>query len=175
MSLQDLESALPALLKFRRSKPRGIDWAFIERELGAPLPEDFKELSDFYTGLILDDFLSVHAPDPGAESEFISVAQEFLEDLEDLHGSDMSYGYAPFPELGGLIPWGDSPEGDTWYWKTGQSDPGRWLIVVSGHNDDWVEVDETLTGYLAGLVRGTLLPYALPPNFPGRTPTVAVD
>lgn len=130
------------------------------------------ELSEHYSLLVLDEFLSVHIPDPGAEEEFISVAGEFLSDLDSLRAAGMSHGYAPHPADGGLFPWADSVEGDTWYWKTGGPDPDTWPVVVSGHNDDWFEVDVGLTAYLAGLVRGTIPPDGLPPDFPGRTPTV---
>ena len=174
MTLRDLESALPALSEFRSAAPRGIDWGLIESELGLRLPSDFIELSEHYSLLVLGEFLSVHIPDPGKEQEFLSVAREFLSDLDSLREADMSHGYAPHPAEAGLFPWADSCEGDTWFWKTGGpgSDPAAWSIVVSGHNDDWVEVRETLTGYLTGLVRGVIPPDALPPDFPGPSPTV---
>ncbi|WP_330113848.1 hypothetical protein [Streptomyces sp. MUM 178J] len=170
-----MESALPALLGLRLPGARGIDWGYIERELGVRLPQDFMELSEFYSSVILDDFLSVHIPDPGKEHEFISVAREFLSDLQSLRESDMSHGYVPYPEDGGVIPWADSCDGDTWYWKTGHADPNRWPVVLSGHSDDWVEIGESLTGYLAGLVQGRILPEGLPSDFPGRRPGVESD
>ncbi|OIJ86741.1 hypothetical protein BIV24_26070 [Streptomyces colonosanans] len=98
-----------------------------------------------------------------------------MTNLGDLRDSGMSHGYVPFPESGGLVPWGDSIDGDVFYWRTNGGDPQGWTVLVSGHNDDWCEFEMGVTEYLAGLVSGTVPPDGLPPDFPGATPVVEAD
>ncbi|WP_171115829.1 MULTISPECIES: hypothetical protein [Streptomyces] len=173
--LDHLEQALPALRDHRVLGGRGIDWAFVEAELGTALPSDFVELAEAYPPFSIDDFLSLHLPEPGEERYFTGGISETLEILADLRDSDMSHGHVPHPEPGGLIPWGDSSEGDTFYWRTTGGHPDTWTILISGHNDDWCEYRGNLTSYLTGLLTGTVAPDGLPPDFPGASPTVEFD
>ncbi|MFI9411376.1 hypothetical protein [Nocardia gamkensis] len=59
-----------------------------------------------------------------------------------------------------------------WRPETSAADSASWSVLVSGHNDDWHEYAGDLTSYLAGLVRGTVPPDGLPPDFPGPTPVI---
>lgn len=86
----------------------------------------------------------------------------------------MSHGYAPFPEPGGLVLWGDSCLGDRFYWCT-RGDPESWNVLVCGRNDDWVGYDGSLTSYLAAKIRRVVPPDGLPPNFPSPTPLIEAD
>jgi hypothetical protein len=175
LSLSHLERTLPGLLEHRVPVRRNIDWARIERGLGTRLPSDFVELSEAYAPLIIDDFLALHMPVPGEEDKFVSVAQGILENLASLRESDMSHGHVPFPEKGGLIPWGDSDEGDMLYWRTRGDNPDEWTVVVSGAWDDWPEFPGSLTEYLAGLISGTVPAEGLPQGFPGPDPVITTD
>ncbi|MEU3075691.1 hypothetical protein [Streptomyces laurentii] len=175
MSLAELEKAIPQLLGFRSPTHRGIDWGYIAREVGAAPPPDFVELSEKYPSFTVDEFLSIHIPDPGEERFFVRSVRERLEVLGEFRDAGMAHGYVPFPEPHGLYLWGDSIDGDYFYWKTGASRSDPWTILVEGANADWCEYDGSLTSYLAGLVRGTIPPDGLPPDFPGRTPVIDVD
>lgn len=173
--LRELEGVLPDLRSYRINGGRSIDWGYVEREVGTSFPADFVELSEAYPPFVLDDFLSVHIPQVGRERNFVSGIRRMLATLTSLRNDGMSHGYVPFPETGGLIPWGDSCDGDDFYWRTGGNHPDEWTILVSGRNDDWCEYEATLTQYLAGLVSGTVPPDGLPPDFPGNSPTVNFD
>ncbi|GHC69572.1 hypothetical protein GCM10010349_44470 [Streptomyces flavofungini] len=175
MSVQDLERVLPALLRHRAPTARTIDWDALSGALGTALPSDFMELTEKYPALAIGDFLAIHIPDPGEEHSFVEGMREDLEVLGDLRDSGMSHGHVPYPEARGLLPWGDSSDGDLFYWKTTDEGPDTWTILVSGRNDDWCEFKGGLTEYLAGLVSGTVPPDGLPPDFPGRTPSVDSD
>ncbi len=172
VSLRELEEAVPALLDIRSVERRSIDWAFIRREIGVVLPPDFVALAEAYPPFTVDDFLGLHLPSPGKEKNFVRGARAMLGDLAELRDTGMSHGHVPFPEPGGLFPWGDSCEGDVFHWKTSAADSASWSVLVSGHNDDWCGYAGDLTSYLAGLVRGTVPPDGLPPDFPGRTPVI---
>ncbi|MEU1202383.1 hypothetical protein ABZ446_40055 [Streptomyces sp. NPDC005813] len=175
MSLRQLEEALPALLEIRTDEPRGIDWNFLTEETGIVFPPDFVELVEAYPPFTVDEFLGLHIPSPGEEAQFVSGMRGFLGNLSSLRDSDMSHGYVPYPEPGGLVPWGDSCDGDVFFWRANETNPQSWTILVSGHNDDWCEFKGTLTEYLAGLVTGAVPPDGLPPDFPGATPVIEAD
>ncbi|WP_091339005.1 hypothetical protein [Micromonospora rhizosphaerae] len=172
MSLHELEQVLPALLPHRASATRRIDWDFIAEETGTRFPPDFIALAEAYPPLTVDDFLGIHIPNPGEEKYFVRGMREILESLSDLRDSGMSHGYVPFPEPGGLICWGDSCEGDRFHWRTTGGGPETWTILVECCNDDWCEFGGSLTEYLSGLASGTVPPDGLPPDFPGRTPSI---
>ncbi|MGW4373881.1 hypothetical protein ACWEJ7_09465 [Streptomyces albidoflavus] len=176
MSLLELENALPTL-RDQASTPRKIDWPKIERALGTPLPRDFKELSGRYRYLLLDAFLSVHIPAPGAEDIYCESVWDLISALDHLTGPGTEHPNGPYRagRAGGLIPWASSPEGDYWYWRVTGADPDRWPVVVGNRQADWeewAEVEETATSYLAGLVRGEIPGHGLPEGFPGRAPSV---
>ncbi|MCX4489930.1 hypothetical protein OG890_39260 [Streptomyces anulatus] len=172
MSLQELEEAVPALLDIRCAEPRGVDWDFIRHETGVALPPDFIALAEVYPRFVVDDFLGMHIPSPGKERNFVRGVRGMLANLAELRDAGMSHGYVPFPEPGGLFPWGESTEGDVFYWKTSDADSAAWSVLTSGHNDDWCTYAGGVTSYLAGLVRGTVPPNGLPPDFPGPTPVI---
>ncbi|MFF0431604.1 hypothetical protein ACFYU9_05145 [Streptomyces sp. NPDC004327] len=175
LSVEDLEWAVPQLVDFRSPVAREIDWQYIQGEIGVALPQDFMELSDWYPSFAVDEFLSVHIPDPGMEQYFVRGVRGQLEVLSRLRDTGRSLGYVPFPESSGLFPWGDSIDGDYFYWRTGVLESEPWTILVRGANDDWCEYNGSLTEYLAGLVRGTVPPEGLPPDFPGPAPVIDVD
>lgn len=139
------------------------------------IPSDFVEMCEAYPPCSVDEFLSVHIPTPGRERFFVRSVRETLNGLAEFRDSGWSHGYVPYPEPGGLIPWGDSVDGDYFYWRTYEDVTRPWTILVCGANDDWCEYDGSLTSYLAGLVRGTVPPDGLPPDFPGRTPSIESD
>lgn len=172
MSLGDFERVLPALASIRLDHPRDIDWVHISESLGTGLPPDFMDLSEHYSSFAIDDFLSVRLPRPGMERRYVASLQRDLRDLEELRSADAAGGYAPYPENHGLLPWGETIDGDRFYWRTLGSDGSKWTVVIAGRNGDWVEFDGSLTSYLAGLVSGEVAPDGLPPDFPGSSPSV---
>ncbi|WP_162952731.1 SMI1/KNR4 family protein [Streptomyces hundungensis] len=171
MSIHSFEEALPGLRALRSTSPRQVDWGAISRELGVSLPSDYRQLSESYPRFSISDFLFVSIPQPGEERGFVAGIREQLDDLGSLVDSEMNHGYLPYPKAGGLIPWGSSFEGDTFYWHTDQT-CGDWSVVIAGHNDDWVAYSGTMTEYLTGLVSGVISPDGLPDGFPGPTPNV---
>ncbi|MFB7611715.1 hypothetical protein [Streptomyces gardneri] len=172
MTIERLEQAIPALGPIKSAQPRALNWAAVSAELGTGLPQDFMELAERYPAFLIADFLNLQIPDPGEEVAFARGAKELLQSLEALHDEGMTEGYVPYPEPGGLIPWGDSTDGDNFYWRTGPDGPDSWTVVVETRNGYWGTYDGTLTEYLTGLVTGAVEPDGLPPDFPGENPTV---
>jgi hypothetical protein len=156
LRVPDLERALRGLRPLRPAEPRGIDWEAMERLLGADLPPDYKEFAEAYPALELDGFLRVRSPDPGMEQEFVADVMYELEILTDLQDSEAPAGHVPYPEPGGLLPWGGSVEGDVFYWRTvvGAA-PEHWPVVASGRNGSWWECEDGVLAFLVGVVSGT--------------------
>lgn len=117
MTLRALENALPGLARIK-STDRSINWPAIASRLGTRFPDDYVDLANSYPSFVLDDFLSVHIPDRGDEERWGSGRLDVLAPLESLRTSGTAHGNSPYPEPGGLIMWGDSCDGDGFYWRT---------------------------------------------------------
>ncbi|GAA1860886.1 hypothetical protein GCM10009687_30100 [Asanoa iriomotensis] len=98
LGIEDLEAAVPSMLRWRAPSARRVNWQTVERELGTPLPSDYRELGEAYPTLIVDDFLLVTLPKPGSEAAFATGSFRRSESLRDLWEVNESDGYAPYPE-----------------------------------------------------------------------------
>lgn len=171
LRVEELEAALPAMTRWRVRGGRSVDWAVLEAALGTALPSDFRALAEAYPVLVIDDFLIVSSPTPGAEASWASGARED-EILQDLYEMGDTEGYVPFPQPGGLIGWADSDSGDSFYWRTSSPDPDAWPVVVRTDNADWIEFPVGAVEFLAGVYGGTIDVPGMPGNFPGDFPEV---
>ncbi|MFB8210971.1 MULTISPECIES: hypothetical protein [unclassified Streptomyces] len=172
--LSDLERVLPGLRARRPSQGRTIDWQEFARVLGTDLPSDYKELSEAYPTFTVGGFLVVGAPRPGQEAQSAAGKLRALGVLEELAEDDMSHGYVPYPQPGGLLHCAETSSGDLFYWRTGDPDPDAWPVVVSTRNDDWWEHEDGLLSLLTGLISGEVPPWGLPEPFLGSDAEVRV-
>ncbi|MFF2653215.1 hypothetical protein [Streptomyces sp. NPDC058045] len=152
-----------------------VDWPLIERALDTPLPGDYVDLVHRYHGLVIDDWLGVRMPRPGSERYYVEGILSCLDALDRARRDGRAGGHIPYPGPGGLLPWGGSLDGATFYWRTSPAGPERWTVVVQAAGGEWDEVPRNLTGCLAGLVLGDIRPQGLPPYFPAPDPSVSVD
>lgn len=173
MSVESLEAALPGLVAQRLEVPRRINWQMVFDGLRTGLPDDYVTLAESYPRLEIGEWLMVTSPTPGNEAGFVEAKKEDLAGAEDMAQKGMLGGYPVFPELGGLLRWGGSIDGDEFHWRT-EGQPNEWTVVVAGRNDDWFHYEGSLSSYLAWLCSGTAEPHGLPPNFPGPEPVVSV-
>lgn len=64
--------------------------------------------------------------------------------------------YLPYelftPGRGGLIQWGDSESGDTFYWLADSRDPGRWPVLAQPDSGGWSRFDMTMSEFLFHLL-----------------------
>ncbi|HEY8614776.1 SMI1/KNR4 family protein [Phenylobacterium sp.] len=138
----------------------GGPWGVIEADLGGPLPQDYKDLSRLYGAGYWLQFLGLNVPrsvNPNIQlapqARAISAAFSGYEDLP--------YPMWPAPE--GLLPLGGTDNGDYLFWLRRGSRAEAWPIVVwdrAFHSFELIECD--VTGFLAGLARGKILPKAFP-------------
>ncbi|MEN8654731.1 SMI1/KNR4 family protein [Streptomyces sp. 21So2-11] len=172
LRIEELEAALPTMTRWRAGSPRRVDWAALEGGLGTALPADYRVLAEAYPTLVIDDFLSVALPAPGFETNFVAGRRYSSEILRDLWEIDETEGYAPYPEPGGVLCWGESYSGDQLYWKMNSPDPDAWPVVVFGRNGDWSEFEMGVVEFLAATYRRTIDIPGMPANFPSEHPQV---
>lgn len=164
--VDELESVVPALLPYRADSVASIDWSSIEEDLGTALPRDYRCLANRYRSMLrLDDFIGLALPRAGKEDLFVRTARDRLSHLAMFAEDGDAGGYSAFPAPDGLLPWGESIEGDTFYWHTA-GHPDEWGVVVNTSYDGWYPYPEGAVGFLVcffgrrGAVKG------LPPNLP---------
>jgi hypothetical protein len=171
LRVEELEAALPSMTRWRVPGGRSVDWAALEADLGTALPSDFRALAEAYPVLVVDDFLMVSAPLPGAEASWASGRRED-EILQDLYEMGDTENYVPYPQPGGLIEWAASNSGDSFYWRTSPAEPDAWPVVVRGANGDWSEFPVGAVEFLAGVYGRTIDVPGMPRNFPSDFPQV---
>lgn len=171
LRIEELEAALPAMRRWRAGSPRRVDWAALEGGLGTAIPADFRALAEAYPVLVVDDFLMLSVPTPGAEASWASESRED-EILQDLYEMGDTEDYVPYPQPGGLLCWAQSYSGDSIYWKTSSPDPDAWPVVVRGDNGDWSEFPVGAVEFLTGVYRRTIEVPGMPRDFPSDDPKV---
>ena len=159
------------MTQWRAPTRRSVDWAVLGAHLGTALPSDFRSLAEAYPVLVIDDFLMLSVPQPGAEASWASGGRED-EILQDLYEMSDTEGYVPYPEPGGLLCWAESIDGDCLYWRTSPPDPNAWPVVVRGANGDWSEFPVGAVEFLAGVYRRTIDVPGMPGDFPSDDPQV---
>ncbi len=161
-SVAELERVLPGLAAHRLPTPAGVDWPRLESVVGTALPADYKLLCELYPIFELSDFMCVGGPAPGAEvswaedTEDLDVLAEWCED------ADLAVPMRPYPAPGGLLAWSSSNQGDFFLWTTSPAGPQEWTVTVVSRNGAWWHYTGGAVQFLADLVSGVLVPWALP-------------
>lgn len=171
VAVEELEAAVPSMTRWRVPGGRSADWAGLEAGLWAALHSDFRSLTEAYPVLVIDDFLMVSLPTPGAEAPWASASRDDGI-LQDLYEMGDTANYVPCPQPGGLISWASSHSGDTFYWRTSPADPDAWPVVVRTDNADWIEFPVGAVEFLAGVYGRTIDVPGMLGNFPSDNPKV---
>jgi hypothetical protein len=96
-----------------------VDWTLAEQAVGLVFPADYRQFVESYgTGLFGD--LTIAAP--GAAVDLYELAADTYHRLVDEL-------LPVFPEPGGLVPWGTTPDGWICGWARSHDDPDRWGTV----------------------------------------------
>lgn len=134
-------------------------WRPVEAELGTLLPTDYKEFARLYGGGYFMEFMGIDIPrysNPNMRLELSCrvVSRSF--------SSDDDLPYPMWPQPGGLLSFGGTDNGDCLFWLR-DGPPEEWRVVVWDRGLQTFEViDRDLTGFLAGLITGEVLPAAFP-------------
>ncbi|MFI7011436.1 SMI1/KNR4 family protein [Streptomyces sp. NPDC050145] len=108
-----------------------VDWAAAERELGTPLPGDYKRLVETYgRGGFWGEVHLVAPPDGELLDDFGSMREDYPD----------AYPYPLYPEPGGLLVWAMNECGGNFCWLT-EGPPDSWPVVFWTRDDDYERHD----------------------------------
>ncbi|MET7749731.1 SMI1/KNR4 family protein [Micromonospora sp. NPDC005367] len=117
-----------------------FDWALIERSLGnLALPRDYKALVERFPDGKFAEAITVVRPGAkkGDPEDFLGYYRHRLNDMRAWRADgDGVFPYPIFPEPNGLLPWGEGPRGELFFWLTDSADSDSWTVV-------WADVDFT--------------------------------
>ncbi|MBE1577758.1 hypothetical protein ACFORH_11235 [Amycolatopsis roodepoortensis] len=146
-----------SLLGVPSIQPTAVDWDDVEAKLGTGLPADYKMFSDRYPALFVNQYLRVAHPscvDP--DHNLLLDAQTRTKSLSELAFEFPSlYPHPVYPEVGGLLCWGNNVNGEQCYWLT-QGDPDGWKVVVGDEIDYCWEYDGGFSKFLLQSFTGVL-------------------
>lgn len=145
------------------SEPFRGRWGPIEVALGTPLPSDYKDFARLYGSGALFEFIHIQTPsnaDGGAEfARWVGQVCRYWGDMD----KETSTAYWPTP--GGLLPFGNSIDGDHFFWVT-SGPPEAWRVAVwdrGGFQGENVETFEcNFTDFLAAVATGDIVSPAFP-------------
>ena len=135
-----------------------FDWEQVEQRLGAPVPQDYRELLDGGGGGLWLDFLRLFVPAPGPGFKHVDLERSGLEfeQLQDMFEDEVVGPPDDLDPEARLLPWASTGSGVTLYWQVSPgADADSYPIQVSDRNGDlWERYDQPTTDLLLGLVQG---------------------
>ncbi|MEU5335565.1 hypothetical protein AB0G51_19830 [Streptomyces asoensis] len=143
----DFMASLGRLKEILGEPPRGLDRDFldVERELGVEIPVEVKEFCSIYGDLLISDFIFAFGPKFMVEKGV--WMSEYVRDGEDVIPRGV------LPEVGGMLHWGHSIEGDKFFLE--RREGGRWTVSAFRRNwADWYESDDGLIRWLVKVFEG---------------------
>src|SRR6266404_2309328 len=95
-------------------------WQKYEQKLGTRLPDDYRKFVFAYGSGLFAGFYRVY--NPFAASEYIALLSQVERvcgyNRESQRSFPKRFPYPYFPELGGLLPWGNDENGNDYFWLT---------------------------------------------------------
>jgi hypothetical protein len=172
-AFERLLKVLPPPVRPVETPPTG-QWDAIEGRLGAVLPLDYKAFVELFGSGFIDRFLWVFNPFSADENIRLAEASErqlaILRWLREQANERVPYPI--FPEPDGLLPWGETANGDCFYWITSHSSPDEWSVVVNeARAPNWHEHAGPMTAFLADLLDGSTSVDFFPATFPSAHPS----
>ncbi|MFF5257941.1 hypothetical protein ACFY4C_03270 [Actinomadura viridis] len=150
---------LARLVAWAGQGAEGIDWTAVERRLGHRIPCDYKGLVARFPRGVFNDYLTVAVPgDNGDETDLIGGFEFVLEDFRNWRSNEPDMiPYPLYPEPQGLVPWGGSTQGETFFWLPEGADPDEWdVVAVSSDGSGWRRFPASATDFVTAVVTGTL-------------------
>jgi hypothetical protein len=136
------------------------EWARVEKQLGAPLPADYKEFIGRYGSGLFAGLYYVFNPFSASSSfNLFDQLKELGEYYQQEHaGDEDEYPYDVFPKKPGLLPWGHDNEGNTYFWLVKpKAKPDDWpVIFFEPRGGGFEEFKQSMSGYLAGVLEGKI-------------------
>lgn len=129
-----------------------VDWAAIERELGVPLPADYKALYEAFGGGVFSDSVYFLGRDEGVSFDFMAQWRASLSVDQDNKLGNVSAvePYAIYAPGGkGLVKWGSTEWADEYFWLIDAERPGEYPILARSNDiGAWLRYDVSSSEFL---------------------------
>lgn len=144
---------LADLVGVSRYAAEPFDWAAIEASLGGlRLPTDYKAIVETFPRVEIGGRITVIRPGDvdSPRREYLGYCAYRLDDMRGWRAKGQGRcPYPIFPEPGGILPWGESNEGQLYFWLIGAEDPDSWPVVWTDHYDEeWQRFPGTMWEFL---------------------------
>ncbi|WBP91111.1 SMI1/KNR4 family protein [Kitasatospora cathayae] len=115
-----------------------IAWDSVEGALGIGLPGAYKEYAEVFGRGEFCGFIDVYAPDFSDHPQGIVERALHLADqaADNPWIAEFFEPYGVYPRPGGLLQWGSSEVGDSFFWRTCVNDPDEWEIIVKEEGEE---------------------------------------
>lgn len=155
----------------REPTGRTVDWEATETRLGLVLPADYRALATEWGAGSFGDFVSINEPGhPNPNLELVHEAEGWRWAMEEL-AADEPLPYPARMDVGGLLAWGASDNGDPCYWHLRSEDPATWTVVIQeGRGPEWHVYDGGLVDFLVAFLMGREQVSVFPDGAPSQGP-----
>ncbi|XMA36606.1 SMI1/KNR4 family protein [Streptomyces albogriseolus] len=129
-----------------------VDWAEIEKELGVPLPADYKELAEAFGGGVFSESVSFMGCGAGVSFDLTAGWRGGLSAArEGTYGSVSADGpydhYTPGGK--GVVTWGSTEWADQYCWLIDAERPGHCPVLARSHDPGpWYRYDMSTAEFL---------------------------
>jgi len=142
-------------------------WQRIEESLSTALPNDYKKYINRFGSGSIGRFLWPFNPFSRNENlnliEQVKIRLNALQVLKDRFSE--KHPYPLYPEMGGLLPWGATDNGDVLFWLT-DGKPDDWIVVINeSRGPKFEKFEETTTSFLSKLITGDIVSNIIPNDF----------
>ena len=165
------EVALLIRLVAPPARHRPVEWSNIEQALRVQLPEDYKGLIDAYGPGSFDGFIWIFQPaSDNPNLDLLAQTRTQLASLRERRASEPDFAVRIYPELGGLLPWGITDNGDVGFWRVEPGD-ARWpLVVLEARGAERYEYTGGLAAFIRDVLTGRERVTFFPADFPSTRP-----
>lgn len=150
-------SELSALIKWRGESGSSFNWSAIEQRLGSRIPADYKELMTVFPRGMFFGLIQVAVPHIWkGDVDLLGEFRIVLDNMRETRAAGYKrFPYPIYPEVGGLIIWGNGRNGEEFYWLPNSDDPDEWGVVAASSGwDDWAEVPGPMSRFLLDVGTG---------------------
>jgi hypothetical protein len=153
-----------------------IGWDVIEKQLGTKLPEDYKKFIRYYGTGSINEFLFVL--NPFSVNRHVNLVERGQVEREAFQTSKANfpkyYFDEIFPNIGGLLPFGITDNGEVLYWRTAGRVEHWTVTVYESRGPGHINYGIDMTSFLRGMLSGTIDCKLLPNSFFKAIPTFRV-
>lgn len=157
MSLAQLLTLLPPPVR-PRDTASSQQWAVVEAQLQSALPADYKAYIDTYGTGIIGYLVRPHNPFATAALFDLFAQIEAITHTRRSYAATFGADWCPYPlypEPGGLLPWGNTLDGDTLFWHTrGPAD--SWPTIIAEVKSKAIEpFAGSMSEFLYAIIKGS--------------------